>query len=53
MCWKGRLELTIDGVTHNLGPGDSFAFTSHLPHTYRNPGAEFARVLWINTPPTF
>lgn len=50
---EGRLELTIDGVTHNLGPEDSFAFASHLPHTYRNPGAEVARVLWINTPPTF
>jgi len=50
---EGRLELSIDGATHDLGPGDSFAFASHLPHTYRNPGEDAVRVLWINTPPTF
>lgn len=50
---EGRLELSIDGVIHDLGPGDSFAFASHLAHTYRNPGENVARVLWINTPPTF
>lgn len=50
---EGRLELTIDGVAHQLGPEDSFAFASHLPHTYRNNGSSVTRVLWINTPPTF
>jgi transcriptional regulator with XRE-family HTH domain len=50
---EGRLELSIDGATHDLGPGDSFAFASHLAHTYRNPGEDVTRVLWINTPPTF
>ncbi len=50
---EGRLTLSIGEATHELGPGDSFAFPSHLPHTYRNTGTEVARVLWINTPPTF
>jgi len=50
---EGSLELTIDGVTHHLGAEDSFAFASHLPHTYRNIGSRLTRVLWINTPPTF
>jgi quercetin dioxygenase-like cupin family protein len=50
---EGRLELCIDDTTHALGPGDSFSFPSSLAHTYRNPGAEVARVIWINTPPTF
>lgn len=50
---EGRLTLSISEATHELGPGDSFAFPSHLPHTYRNAGTEVARVLWINTPPTF
>ncbi len=49
----GRLELSIDDKLHELGPGDSFAFPSHLAHAYRNPGLDIARVLWINTPPTF
>jgi mannose-6-phosphate isomerase-like protein (cupin superfamily)/DNA-binding XRE family transcriptional regulator len=50
---EGRLSLSIGEATHELGPGDSFAFPSHLPHTYRNPGTEVTRVLWVNTPPTF
>lgn len=50
---EGQLVLGIDGVDHLLGPGDSFAFPSHLAHTYRNPGSEVTRVLWVNTPPTF
>lgn len=50
---EGRFELRIDATLHKLGPGDSFTFPSHLPHTYRNPGTEPARVIWINTPPTF
>jgi uncharacterized cupin superfamily protein len=50
---EGRLELSIDGASHLLGPGDSFSFPSHLAHTYRNPGDTVTRVVWINTPPTF
>ena len=30
---EGRLELSIDGTTHDLGPGDSFAFASHVGKT--------------------
>jgi transcriptional regulator with XRE-family HTH domain len=50
---EGRLDLSIDDKLHELGPGDSFAFPSNLAHTYRNPGTDITRVLWINTPPTF
>lgn len=50
---EGRLELRIDESIHDLATGDSFAFPSTLAHTYRNVGTEVARVIWINTPPTF
>jgi uncharacterized cupin superfamily protein len=40
-------------VAYDLAQGDSFSFPSHLTHTYRNPGTNVARVLWVNTPPTF
>lgn len=50
---EGRLELTIDGTTHIVEAGDSFFFDSQRPHGYRNPGPEAARILWVNTPPTF
>jgi transcriptional regulator with XRE-family HTH domain len=50
---KGKLELTVAGKTYRLKPGDSFVFRSNLDHSYTNPGNTIARVLWINTPPTF
>lgn len=50
---SGELELTVDGVTQRVRPGDSFFFYSSLPHGYRNPGATEAVVVWVNTPPTF
>jgi transcriptional regulator with XRE-family HTH domain len=50
---EGTFTLTVEGVTHVLAPGDSFAFRSERPHEYRNDGDTVARVLWVNTPPTF
>lgn len=51
---EGHLELIVDGVTYLAEAGDSFFFRSDQPHSYRNASdtAE-ARVIWINTPPTF
>jgi len=50
---EGELELEVDGQVHQLAAGDAFYFRSEREHRYRNPGATEARVLWINTPPTF
>ena len=50
---EGQLALEVDGLHFLLGPGDSFHFDSERPHGYRNPGPHEARVLWLNTPPTF
>lgn len=50
---EGTLELTIEDVTYYLSAGDSFYFRSELRHRYYNPGEVTARVLWVNTPPTF
>ena len=50
---EGRLELTVDGETVILEPGDSFFFDSARPHSYRNAGDRVARVLWVNSPPTY
>jgi transcriptional regulator with XRE-family HTH domain len=50
---EGELDLTVDSETFHLFPGDSFFFDSSLPHGYRNPGQLTAKVIWINTPPTF
>ena len=50
---EGRLELTVDDKTVILEVGDSFNFRSEHPHKYRNPGKTVAKIIWINTPPTF
>ena len=50
---EGRIELTVGGETHVVEAGDSFHYRSEMPHGYRNLGPGPARVLFINTPPTF
>jgi transcriptional regulator with XRE-family HTH domain len=50
---EGELELAVSGSVHLIRAGDSFYFPSHLPHCYRNAGSRVARVMWVNTPPTF
>lgn len=50
---NGVLELTVSGVKYLLHSGDSFVYRSEEPHSYRNPGNETTRVLWVSTPPTF
>ncbi|KQT85426.1 cupin domain-containing protein [Aurantimonas sp. Leaf443] len=49
----GEVELSVDERAFRLGPGDSFAFRSELPHHYRNVGTVPASIFWVNTPPTF
>lgn len=50
---EGVAELIVEARTWRLEAGDSFHFRSERPHGYRNVGNTPARVLWINTPPTF
>lgn len=50
---QGTLLLTVEDQQFTLRAGDSFVFNSAQEHSYFNPGATEARVLWINTPPTF
>lgn len=50
---EGTVALTIGEDGYELGPGDSFAFPSVLPHSYSNHGDTVARIVWMNTPPTF
>ncbi|GAB2680694.1 XRE family transcriptional regulator [Thalassiella azotivora] len=50
---SGRHEVYLDGVRHELGPGDSITYPSTTPHWYRNPGPEPVTAVWVITPPTF
>lgn len=50
---EGTVELRVAGETYTLNAGDSFYFRSELAHRYRNAGDTVARLLWVNTPPSF
>jgi transcriptional regulator with XRE-family HTH domain len=49
----GQIELFVGDRSYLLSPGDTFLFRSETPHGYRNRGTEEARILFVNTPPTF
>jgi transcriptional regulator with XRE-family HTH domain len=49
----GEIELVVDKKKYQLRPGDSFFFRSERPHSYTNNRKKVARILWLNTPPTF
>ncbi len=53
VCIEGRIELTVNGRSEVLEPGDAFYFSSTLPHRWRNVGKGPARMIAANTPPTF
>ena len=51
---EGVLEIWLDRNEHHLvRAGDSLCFASGRGHRWRNCGQQTARILWINTPPTF
>jgi transcriptional regulator with XRE-family HTH domain len=50
---EGTVELQVGVTTMTLEKGDSFFFRSEIPHSYRNVGNCPAKIVWINTPPTF
>lgn len=51
---EGEIEITLDGIeSHRIAEGDAMSFSSTRPHSYHNHGDRLARVVWVNTPPTF
>ncbi|MCK6472791.1 MAG: helix-turn-helix domain-containing protein [Planctomycetes bacterium] len=53
VCLAGTIEITVDGRTELLGPGDAYWYASTLPHRWRNVGRTPAQVVSACTPPTF
>ena len=50
---EGRLEVTVDGQSRILGPGDAYYFSSILPHRFRNAGDGICKVVSACTPSSF
>jgi transcriptional regulator with XRE-family HTH domain len=45
---SGSIVLRIGDAEHRLEAGDSFRFSSAVPHAFRNAGRTTAQVVWIN-----
>lgn len=50
---SGRLEVTVGEESFVLEAGDSYYFSSDLPHRFRNPGPGICEVVSACTPPSF
>jgi transcriptional regulator with XRE-family HTH domain len=50
---SGKIELIVGDRIYQASEGDSFYFRSEVPHGYRNVGNTEARIIFINSPPTF
>lgn len=50
---QGELELMLNDKIHKVGEGESFYFSSQIPHNWGNSGEKDVIVLWVITPPTF
>jgi transcriptional regulator with XRE-family HTH domain len=48
---EGGIGINVEGKEYRLQAGDSFRFTSTRQHSFWNPGAVTARVLWVNSRP--
>jgi transcriptional regulator with XRE-family HTH domain len=48
---EGSIAIDVEGKEYRLQPGDSFRFASTRQHSFWNPGAARARVLWVNARP--
>ncbi len=42
---KGKIELTVAGVTRVLQAGEAYYFSSHLPHRFKNVGREPCEII--------
>lgn len=50
----GTIEVLLDErERYRVKEGDCLYYPSTLPHAWHNPGRSAARLLWVNTPPTF
>jgi len=50
---RGEIELTVGEATRLLRAGDAYAFSSRIPHRFRNLGGQACEIVSACTPPSF
>ena len=50
---QGKLEINLNGKIYQVRKGETFYFSSQIPHSWLNPGKTKTVVIWVTSPPTF
>lgn len=50
---EGELEIDLDGTSYRVSAGESFYYSSKLPHSWVNSTKKKTVVVWVVSPPTF
>lgn len=50
---RGSIEVTVNGSSAILNPGDGYLFDSRQPHRFRNIGKDVCEIVSACTPPSF
>ncbi len=50
---RGTLTITVGERTYQVGPGESFYYSSRIPHQWVNEGDEEVEVVWVVSPPSW
>ena len=50
---EGQVEFIVGDERFQLKAGDSICYRSEQPHGYRNGGDDYAKLIVVNTPPSF
>jgi len=50
---QGKLEINLNGKIYRVKKGETFYFSSQIPHSWLNPGKTKTVVIWVTSPPTF
>lgn len=50
---EGSIEISVAGQTYKLSKGDSYKFSTQLPHQFINRSKKVCKIISAHTPPSF
>lgn len=50
---KGELEINLNDTIYKVRQGESFYYSSQIPHSWINPGRKETVVVWVVSPPSW
>jgi transcriptional regulator with XRE-family HTH domain len=50
---KGELEINLNDTIYKVRQGESFYYSSQIPHSWINPGRKETVVVWLVSPPSW